>query len=173
MNLNHKTRVPWAQSMPWTQSAKLHRGRVLLAILFAIIAYATAAASEDRVTRTRAANVWNLYMIRGVSAFYNNGQEREAIEASPAIFVRVSPTDPFILNGSWIIEGALVSAATTPTARLELYEEKIFVCRPGLLECAPGKTSYNFVLLKRVPGQRPEVLQKWRNLQKNVAGYDP
>ena len=147
--------------------------RPFLAIVLVGIAYGSAAASEDWSRKQRAFNIWNEYMTRGVSAFYDNGKEREAINGDPSIFVRISATGPFILNGSWIIEGALVSVATTPAARLELYEEKISKCHPGLMECSAAEPVYDFWLLRRMPGQRPEVLQKWRNLQKNVVGYDP
>ena len=165
MNLDSQSSVRWVQ--------RVRKHRLLWTIVFIIGTYTAAALSEDQAMRTRAASTWHEYMIRGVGAFYDNGKGRETAELSPSIFVRINPDGPFILNGSWISEGALVSSVALPTARLELYEQKIFKCTPGLMECMPGRTLYSFWLLRRGAGQRPEVLRKWLNLQKNLIGYDP
>ena len=165
MTLNGENSVPWVQ--------RARKRRLLWVIVFAIATYAAAALSEDQLIRTRAASTWYDYMIRGVGAFYDSGKEHEIPDVSPSIFVRINPQGQFILNRSWTVEGGMVSSVALPTARLELYEQKIFKCTPGLMECIPGRTLYGFWLLKRVPGKQPAVVRKWLNLQKNLIGYDP
>jgi hypothetical protein len=152
---------------------KSHIPRWIWATLFAITAYSAASASEDRLIRVRAVRLWSGYMVRDVGAFYKDGLQREASATYPSIFVQLSPLALFPLNGSWIVDGFLASSVVLPGVRLELYQMGVFKCHPSFFECAPGTTKYDFFLLKRVPGSRPEVLRIWRRLQKDMTGYDP
>jgi hypothetical protein len=42
-----------------------------------------------------------------------------------------------------------------------------------MFECTPGVAKYDFFLLKRRSGSRPEILRTWSNVKKDMTGYDP
>ena len=151
----------------------IYRFRALSLILTVLVAYAVASSSEDHVFQLRALSLRDGYVLRGISAYYDNGVHSESANStSRAVFVRVTASGTFALNGSWIAEARKVSQAMSQSMHYELYRTSLLKCHPSLVECANAVSRYDFILLKRTASPPVMILRTWHNLRRDVTGYD-